>query len=167
MNATSFFARKLAAVLAAGAATLIFAGVAFAHPAAEGDHPGSCIVTAEPGTVASGAKFTVEGTFGGASIYVVAGADANVPENADPDATTPLGSSFSVQLTAGEPGTYRVWGFIEGSECGDSDTLVVTAPLPDTAAEPPTASIGSVVLMGLLLIGFPATLTARRILRAR
>jgi hypothetical protein len=167
MNATSPFARKLAAVLAAGAATLVFAGVAFAHPAAEGDHPGGCIVTAEPGTVASGAKFTVAGNFGGASVYVVPGADGNVPENADPDATTPPGSSFSVELTAGDPGTYRVWGFIEGSECGDSDSLVVTAPLPDTAAEPPTASIGSIVLMALLLIAFPATLAARRLLRAR
>ena len=155
MNATSFFARKLAAVLAAGAATLIFAGVAFAHPAAEGDHPGSCIVTAEPGTVASGAKFTVEGTFGGASIYVVAGADANVPENADPDATTPLGSSFSVQLTAGEPGTYRVWGFIEGSECGDSDTLVVNA-LPDTAVQAPMTTTPGVALIGLVLAGILA-----------
>ncbi|HJP72449.1 MAG TPA: hypothetical protein VJ975_12090 [Candidatus Limnocylindria bacterium] len=165
---TTHFARKLAAVLAAAAFTIITAGTALAHPESEGDHDGGCIVTVEPDTVAVGQKFTVAGNFGGASVYVAPGADGTIPEDADPDATTPQGSSFSVELTAEKAGTYRVWGFIEGSECGDSDSLVVTAQsLPDTAAEAPTASIGSVILMGLLLIALPAYIGFVRLMRAR
>ena len=166
MRTTSHFARKLAAVFAAAAFTMIFAGTALAHPESEGDHAGGCIVTVEPGTVALGQKFTVAGNFGGASVYVVAGADGNIAEDADADATTPQGSSFSVELTADAAGTYRVWGFIEGSECGDSDTLVVSA-LPDTAAEAPTASIGTAVLMSLLLIALPASIGFARLMKAR
>jgi hypothetical protein len=166
MKTTSRSARKLAAAFAAAALTMTFAATASAHPESEGDHAGSCIVTVEPGTVAAGQEFTVAGNFGGASIYVVPGADANLGEDAEPDATTPQGSSFSVELTVDKSGTYRVWGLIEGSECGDSDTLVVSA-LPDTAAETPTASIGAVILMSLLLIVLPASIGAARLMKAR
>lgn len=154
---TSFsFARKLAAVVAAGAATMIFAGTALAHPESEGDHPGNCIVTVEPGTIATGEEFTVEGNFGGASIFIVPGKDGVIGEDAEADATTPLGESFSVTFTALGPGTYTVWGFIEGSECGDSDTLIVTA-LPDTAVDAPAApSTPALGLIGLLLAGILA-----------
>ena len=166
MRTTSRFARKLAAAFAAVALTTIFAGTALAHPESEGDHAGSCIVTVEPGTVALGQNFTVAGNFGGASIFVVPGADGAIGEDADADATTPLGSSFSVELTADKAGTFRVWGLIEASECGDSDTLVVGA-LPDTATEPPTVSIGAVILMSLLLFALPAYIGFARLMRAR
>ena len=108
----------------------------------------------------------VAGNFGGASVFVVPGANGNIGENAEPDATTPQGSSFSIELTADKAGTFRVWGLIEGSECGDSDTVVVSA-LPDTATEAPTASIGAVILMGLLLFALPATFGARFLMKAR
>jgi hypothetical protein len=166
MEITSHFARKLTAALGAAALTITFAGTALAHPEAEGDHAGGCIVTVEPGTVSLGQKFTVAGNFGGASVFVVPGANGNIGEDADPDATTPQGSSFSVELTADRAGTYRVWGLIEGSECGDSDTVVVSA-LPDTATETPTVSIGAVILMGLLLFALPAYVGAARLMRAR
>ena len=58
---------------------------ALAYPEAEGDHPGGCIVTAEPGSVPVGGDFTVEGNFGGASIFVLPGADATPDFNVEPD----------------------------------------------------------------------------------
>ena len=166
MRTTTHFARKLTAALGAAALTITFAGTALAHPESEGDHAGGCIVTVAPGTVALGQKFNVAGNFGGASVFVVPGANGNIGENAEPDATTPQGSSFSIELTADKAGTFRVWGLIEGSECGDSDTVVVSA-LPDTATEAPTASIGAVILMGLLLFALPATFGARFLMKAR
>jgi hypothetical protein len=166
METRSRFARKLASVVAAAAFTVLFAGTAFAHPESEGDHAGNCIVTVEPGTVALGQKFTVSGNFGGASIYIVAGTEGRIAEGADPDATTPPGSSFSVELTADAAGTYRVWGLIEGSECGDSDVVVVSA-LPDTAAEAPRISVATVLLMGLVLFALPACVAAARLMRGR
>ncbi|HET8776292.1 MAG TPA: hypothetical protein VFN76_01405 [Candidatus Limnocylindria bacterium] len=166
MRITPGFAQKLAAAFAAVALTTSFAGTALAHPESEGGHAGSCIVTVEPGTVALGQRFIVAGNFGGASIFVAPGADGAVGEDADADATTPLGSSFSVELTADRAGTFRVWGLIEGSECGDSDTLVVSA-LPDTAAEPPTVSIGAVLLMAVVLFALPAYIGFARLMRSR
>ena len=68
-------ARLLTALITGVAATIITAGVALAHPEAEGSHPSGCIVTAEPGTVAPGGQFTVAGNFGGASIWVLPGAE--------------------------------------------------------------------------------------------
>jgi hypothetical protein len=151
MRSSSRVARILSAVFATAVATTIFAGAALAHPESEGDHAGGCIVTVEPGTVSVGGTFTVEGNFGGASIFIVPGS-GSMGEGAEPDATTPQGSSFSVEFTALGAGTYTVWGLIEGSECGDSDTLVVNAaPLPDTALEAPATS-PLAALIGLLLV---------------
>ena len=155
-------ARLLTALFAAAAATTLLAGTAMAHPGTEAEHGGSsCIVTVEPGTIATGQEFTVEGTFGGASIFIVPGEDANIAEDAEPDATTPQGDSFSVTFTALGPGTYTVWGLIEGSECGDSDTLVVNA-LPDPAMEAPAVPgseallwiVGPLVIVAAIALGF-------------
>jgi hypothetical protein len=143
--------RSGAAFIAATAILGLTAGGALAHPESEGDHPGGCIVTAEPGSISVGGQFTVEGNFGGASIFVLAGADATVPEGATPDATTPLGDSFSVTFTAtGSPGDITVFAAIEGSECGDTDHITVTAALPNTASAGQTDGLAT--LAGLLLL---------------
>ena len=127
-------ARSGAALIAATATLALTAGIALAHPESEGDHPEGCIVTAEPGSIPVGGDFTVEGNFGGASIFVLPGADATPDFDAEPDATTPLGDSFSVTFTAtGSPGDITIVGFIDGSECGDTDHITVTAAVPDTA----------------------------------
>lgn len=167
MSTSSRIARILTAASAAVAATTIFAGAALAHPESEGDHPGGCIVTVEPGTIAVGQEFTVEGNFGGASIFIVPGSEGIIDEDAEPDATTPQGGSFSVTFTALGPATYTVWGLIEGSECGDSDTLVVNAALPDTAMEAPGLSVPVIQLIGLVLVVMSVTLTAARLVRSR
>ncbi len=79
----------------------------------------------------------MEGNFGGASIFVLAGGDASPAEDATPDATTGPGDSFSVTFTAtGSPGDITVVGLIEGSECGDTDHITVTGTLPNTATGP-------------------------------
>jgi hypothetical protein len=155
-------ARIGTALLAAMAATTLLAGTALAHPESEGDHPGGCIVTVEPGTIAVGQEFTVEGNFGGASIFIVPGVDAPPAEDAVPDATTPVGDdSFSVTFTALGAATYTVWGMIFGSECGDADTLVVTA-VPDTAVESPLRSGEPLALAGLALLAAAVRLGSRR-----
>lgn len=148
---TSRSASRLGAALIGAIATLaVTAGLALAHPESEGEH-GGCIVTAEPGTIGVGGQFTVEGNFGGASIWVLAGADATVPEGMAPSATTPAGSSFSVTFTAtGDPGELTVFAAIEGSECGDTDHVTVTAILPNTAMDGQTDGLAAIV--GLLLL---------------
>ena len=153
MRSSRSVSRSIAAFVAATAITALSAGVALAHPESEGDHGGSsCIVTAEPGTIPVGGEFTVEGTFGGAQIFVLAGADATVPEDAEPDATTPEGDSFSVTFTAtGDPGELTITAFIEGSECGDTDHITVTGTLPNTATDPRTDA--APILAGVLLLG--------------
>ena len=75
MTTTRHAPRLGTALLIAIAATTLITGVALAHPESEGAHPSGCIVTAEPGTVASGATFTVAGNFGGASIFVLPGSE--------------------------------------------------------------------------------------------
>lgn len=165
MSTSSRAARILTAAFAAMAATTIFAGATLAHPESEGDH-GGCIVTVEPGTIAVGQEFTVEGNFGGASIFILPGADAIVAEGAEPDATTPLGDSFSVTFTALGAATYTVWGMIVGSECGDADTLVVNA-LPDTAMATSAGSAPILQLIGLLLVVPSATIAAARFAKTR
>ena len=113
--------------------------------------PEGCIVTAEPGSVPVGGDFTVEGNFGGASIFVLPGADATPDFDAEPDATTPLGDSFSVTFTAtSSPGDITIVGFIEGSECGDTDHITVTAAVPDTAMNTRSDSLATIA--GLLLM---------------
>ena len=165
MSISSRLARILTAAFAAMAVTTVFAGATLAHPESEGDHPGGCIVTVEPGTIATRQQFTVEGNFGGASIFIVPGADGTVAEDAEPDATTPQGGSFSVTFTALGPGTYTVWGMIFGSECGDSDTLVVNA-LPDTAIAASVAAAPILQLIGLLLV--PSVMVgAARLVKSR
>ena len=156
-------ARILTALLAAVAATTLLAGTALAHPESEGDHPGGCIVTVEPGTIAVGQEFTVEGNFGGASIFIVPGVDAAPAEDAVPDATTPAGDdSFSVTFTALGAATYTVWGMIFGSECGDADTLVVNA-VPDTAVGSPATSGEPLALAGLALLAAGVRIGTRRL----
>lgn len=159
MSTSVRFARILTALLAAAAATTLLAGTALAHPESEGDHPGGCIVTVEPGTIAVGQEFTVAGNFGGASIFIVPGVDAAPAEDAVPDATTPVGDdSFSVTFTALGAATYTVWGMIFGSECGDSDTLVVSA-LPDTATGSAGMGGGLLALGGFALLAVAVGLT--------
>ena len=143
---------RLSAAFVIGVATTILAtGVVLAHPESEGAHPGGCVVTVEPGSVAVGGQFTVAGNFGGASIYLVEGAGASPTEDAVADAMTPAGNSFSVTFTAeaDDVGDWTVVGAIAGSGCGDSDALTVTAALPNTAMDQPSA----VVLVGVLFIG--------------
>ena len=136
------------------------AGVTLAHPASEGDHPGGCVVTAEPGTITAGGKFTVTGNFGGASVFVLPGRNATPGEDQEPDATTPEGSSFSVEFTAtGSPGDLTIVGFIDGTECGDTDHVTVTAAtLPNTATSGQADELPAV--LGILLLG-AAALTRR------
>lgn len=116
---------------------------------------GGCNITVSPSTIADGGSFTVSGDFGaGAEIHVVPGADTSVPEDSEPIVTIPDDqASFNVTITmlAGSVGTWTVWGFIEGTECGDSATLTVTAAtVPDTAAPAETAPI--LPIAGMLLV---------------
>ena len=165
---TSRSTSRLAAALIGAVATLaLTAGVAFAHPESEGDHPGSsCIVTAEPGTIPAGGQFTVSGNFGPASIFVLPGRNASPAEDAEPDAMTTSSSSFSVTFTAtGSPGDLTVLAVIEDTECGDTDHVTVTAgTLPNTATQGQTDALA--VLAGFLLIG-AAVLATRFGLLAR
>jgi hypothetical protein len=161
------FARLSAALIAGVAATILVTGVALAHPESEGEHAG-CIVTAEPGSIPAGGEFTVSGNFGGASIFVLPGADAVVGEDATPDATVPVGEdSFAVTFTAqGSPGELTIWAFIEGSECGDSDRVTVTA-LPDTAMEAPRSTALGGVLLLLVAAAAAAAYAAIRVVARR
>lgn len=164
---TSLHAARLgAALLAAIAATVLATGAVLAHPESEGDHPGGCVVIVEPGSVAVGQQFTVTGNFGGASIFVVAGADAAPAEDASPDATTPPGDSFSVTFTAesSDVGENTVHGILPESECGDADDLTVTQA-PNTAMEPsatPMVLIGLVLLVAGLAFGVDRAMASRR-----
>lgn len=157
---------RLGTAVAIGLAmTILAAEAAFAHPESEGSHPGGCIVTVEPGSVPVGGQFTVAGNFGGASIFLVKGANASPAETAQPNATTPPGSSFSVTFTAetADVGEWTVWGMIFGSECGDSDRLTVTAAVPNTALSQPSA----LVTIGSVLLALGVTLGVYRLARAR
>ena len=163
---TSRPAVRLGGVLiAASAALVLSAGVALAHPESEGAHPGGCVVTAEPGTVAPGGQFTVAGNFGNASIWVLPGANAVVGENQAPDATAPEGSSFSVTFTASmTPGELTVFAAIEGSECGDTDHVTV-GTVPNTAMEVPTTTLamaGSILLLGAVAVAARRVAAIRR-----
>ena len=154
--------RAAAALVAATAITALTAGVALAHPEAEGDHPSGCVVTAEPGTIAVGGTFTVDGNFGGASIFVLAGADATPAEDAVPDATTPEGDSFSVTFThTGSAGDITVVALIPETECADTDGVTVTATLPNTAADQETDASTSIA--GVLLLGTALVIARRRL----
>ena len=140
------------AVVTAIATTLIVAGATLAHPASEGDHPSSCIVTVEPGSVPVGGQFTVAGNFGGASIFLVRGTGGPA-EDAQPNATTPeSGSGFSVTFTAeaADVGDWTVHAFIPESECGDSDGLTVTAATTPNTAMPEPSLLGGI---GAVLLG--------------
>ena len=131
--------RRAAALIAASTIIALTAGTALAHPETEGQHAG-CVVTAEPGSVAAGGQFTVAGNFGGASIWVLPGANATVPEGAAPSATVPQSAtSFSVTFTALGPGELTVVAAIVDSGCGDTDHVTVTAALPNTATDIPPA----------------------------
>ncbi len=158
-------ARLSTALIAAAAATILVSGVAVAHHESEGEHPGGCVVSVEPGSVMVGQQFTVAGNFGGAQIFVVEGADASPAEDATP-ATTEEGGSFSVTFTAeaGDIGEHTVWALIPGSECGDSDGLTVTALIPDTATELPSDQF---VFAGAVLLLAGTTLGSGRFIRSR
>ena len=135
--------RQLATAVAIGLVTSVLAATsAFAA--------GGCTVTVQPHSVPVGGQFTVAGNFGGASIFIVKGVNTSPAENAQPNATTPAGSSFSVTFTAeaSDIGQSTVWGLLPASECGDSDQLTVTAS-PNTATSQPGAmvSIGSMLLL--------------------
>ena len=166
MTTSRPLARLTAALFAGVAATILVTGVALAHPESEGDHPGGCVVTVEPGTVAAGDEFTVSGNFGGASIFIVRGADAAPAEGAVPDATTPAGSSFSVTFTAetADVGELTVWGLIPDSGCGDGDALTVTQRIPDTAMGQSSTPIlvASVLILAALALGADRLVAGRR-----
>ena len=166
MSISRPFVRLGGALLAGAAATILVSGIVLAHPETEGDHPNNCVVTVEPDTVAAGQTFTVAGNFGSASIFIVGGTDASPAEDAVPDATTPAGSSFSVTFTAeaSDVGSLTVWGVIEGSECGDSDALTMTATVPDTALEQPS---DDGVLVGVIVFLATITVAADRLSGAR
>ena len=91
MGTSGSVRRFSAALVAATALVVLTTGVVLAHPESEGDHPSGCVVTAEPGTVPVGGQFTVSGNFGGASIFVLPGADASPAEDAEPDVVHPRG----------------------------------------------------------------------------
>jgi len=153
-------ARLAAAFIAGMGITALTAASALAHPESEGEHNG-CVVTAEPGTIPVGGEFTVEGNFGGASIFVLPGPDATPDFDATPDATTPPGTSFSVTFTAtGSPGDLTIVGFIDSTECGDTDHITVTATLPNTAMSDQTGAV--VAIVGVLLLGTALALRRRR-----
>ena len=121
---------------------------------------GECNITLEPTTVAEGGQFVVSsGDFGaGAEIHLVFGEDATLPEDSEPIATIPVDQSSDLSVTItmlpGSAGTWTVWAFIPGSECGDSATLTVTAgTLPNTAARPATLPVMALVGALLLLLG--------------
>ena len=162
MHVPRTFLNASTALVAAGALTMALASVALAHPESEGAHPGGCVVTVEPGTVGVGQQFTVAGNFGGASIFLVQGTGASPAENATPNATTPAGQSFSVTFVAeaSDVGDWTVWGLIEGSECGDSDSLTVTT-LPNTAMLGPS-SWALAAVIGATLAMLVAAGLARR-----
>ena len=126
---------------------------------------GGCTVTVQPHSVPVGGQFTVSGNFGSASIFIVKGVNASPAENAQPNATTPAGSSFSVAFTAeaSDVGQLTVWGLLPASECGDSDQLTVTAS-PNTATSQPraTVSIGLLVLASALALGLFCLAVGRR-----
>ena len=126
---------------------------------------GGCTVTVQPHSVPVGGEFTVSGNFGSASIFIVKGVNASPAENAQPNATTPAGSSFSVTFTAeaSDIGQLTVWGLLPASECGDSDQLTVTAS-PNTATSQPraTVSIGLLVLASALALGLFCLAVGRR-----
>lgn len=163
--------RRGSAVAIGLAMAIMATGAVLAHPESEGSHASGCIVTVEPGSVAVGAQFTVTGQgFSGASIFLVSGVDAGPAEGATPDATTPEGTTpFSVTFTAeaADVGDWTVWGLLPESECGDSDSLTVTAAVPNTAVPAPSlaATIGWLVLglalaLGIHRVGRRARLSA-------
>ena len=152
--------RRLMTRFSVAAVTAMLAGLLLATTAAA---QGECNVTVEPSSVQAGSTYTVSGDFGGAEIYHVEGTDQSPPEDAEPDATTPQGSEFSVQFTAAaeDVGTWTVWAFIPASECGDSAPLTITAAtIPNTASEPAPALPA---MLGLLLVSLATVLVMRRV----
>ena len=150
--------QQLSTAMAIGlAASVLAATSAFAA--------GGCTVTVQPHSVPVGGEFTVSGNFGSASIFIVKGVNTSPAENAQPSATTPAGSSFSVTFTAeaSDIGQLTVWGLLPASECGDSDQLTVTAS-PNTATSQPraTVSIGLLVLASALALGLFCLAVGRR-----
>ena len=147
--------RRGAAVAIGLAMAILATGAVVAHPASEGSHASGCIVTVEPGSVAVGGQFTVTGQgFSGASIFLVRGVGASPAEGATPDATTPEGTTpFSVTFTAeaADVGGWTVWGLLPESECGDSDSLTVTAAIPNTAL--PMRSLATTLGWLVLCVG--------------
>src|SRR5688572_12644453 len=144
---------------------ILATGAVLAHPASEGSHASGCIVTVEPGSVAVGGQFTVTGQgFSGASIFLVRGVGASPAEGATPDATTPEGTSpFSVTFTAeaADVGDWTVWGLLPETECGDSDSLTVTAAIPNTAVPAPSLAVA----IGWFALGLGLALGIRRVRR--
>jgi hypothetical protein len=113
---------------------------------------GNCSVTVDPETVPVGGQYVVSGNFGGAEIHLVRGENVSTPEDSQPVATVPQSqASFDVTITAGpgSEGVWTVWGFIEGSECGDSALVTVTG-VPDTAMDagglPLATAVGALLL---------------------
>ncbi len=155
--------RRGIAVASGLAMAILATGAVLAHPASEGSHASGCIVTVEPGSVAVGGQFTVTGQgFSGASIFLVRGVGASPAEGATPDATTPEGTTpFSVTFTAeaADVGDWTVWGLLPETECGDSDSLTVTAAIPNTAVPGPSLA----AIIGWLILGLALALGIHRV----
>ncbi|MFN2483536.1 MAG: hypothetical protein ABR509_01180 [Candidatus Limnocylindria bacterium] len=134
-----------AAGVAAWLASLMLAG----NVAAQSE----CSITVTPNSVSVGQQFTVAGNFGGAEVYLVQGADASPAAGAEPDATTPEGSSVQRDLhgRGGRRGTWIVWASIPATECGASAPLTITAgtAIPNTAL---SATGGPALVAGVLLL---------------
>jgi hypothetical protein len=119
---------------------------------------GNCSITVVPETVAVGAQYVVSGNFGGAEIHLVRGENVSTPEDSQPVATVPQSqASFEVTITAGpgSEGVWTVWGFIEGSECGDSALVTVTG-VPDTSMDSSGWSVATLVGVLLLALAIPS-----------
>ena len=136
---------------------------------------GECTITVEPSTVEVGDEFVVSGDFGAnAEIHLVRGDDQAFPEDSEPVARIPVGeSSFRLTFTAeaGDEGSWTVWAFIFGSECGDSAGLTITsaseqpaAPvLPDTAvSQSPSVVSTAFVAIAVLFLAASVVLLTRR-----
>ena len=88
------------------------------------------------------------------------GPDATPTEGGQPTATTPAGStSFSLTFTALGPGDITVIAVIAETECADTDHVTVTAAVPNTAMDEPSAGV---IIVGLALL-LAAVVGARRL----
>jgi hypothetical protein len=130
---------------------------------------GNCSISVDPETVPEGGQYVVSGNFGGAEIHIVRGENVATPEDSEPVVTVPLNrTTFEVTITAGpgSVGVWTVWGFIEGSECGDSALVTVTS-VPDTSMDESGLLMATAVGASLLVLAIASLLPVRASKRQR